>query len=58
MLFEIKDQAWLKNKEHKAPIVLAVNKKMKAKSFPEGSLILQQMEGSRRIPKDGKLTTN
>ena len=41
MLFEIKEQAQLKNKKHKALITQVINRKMKAKSFPEDLPTLQ-----------------
>ena len=37
-------------------IIKAANKKVKARSFPEGSLVLRRAEGPRRIPKERKLT--
>ena len=56
MLLEIRELAQLRNKRHKALITKSANKKLKAKSFLEGSLVLWRAEGPRKIPEKGKLT--
>ena len=56
MLLEIRETAQLRNERHKALIAKAANKKLRAKSFPEGSLVLRLADGPRRIPAEGKLT--
>ena len=58
MLPEVKEQAQLRNKKHKALIVWAANWKIIAKSFPKGSLIIQRVEGPQRILKEGKLASS
>ena len=44
-LLEVREQAHLWNKKHKTLITQATNKKMNARRFKEGSLILQQADG-------------
>ena len=53
---EIRQLAQLKNERHKALVTKATNKKLKAKNFPKGSLVLRRAEGPRKIPEEGKLT--
>ena len=55
MLLELRELTQLRNEWHKALIVKAANKKVKARSFPEGSLVLQQAKGAQRILEEGKL---
>ena len=39
LLLEVREEAKLKNEKHKALIARVVNRKIKAKNFPKGSLI-------------------
>ena len=55
MLLEIQELAQCRNERHKALIAKVTNKKVKIKSFPEGSLVMQRTEGPHRIPEEGKL---
>ena len=41
MLLETQELAQLRNEQHKAVIIKMANKKLKAKSFLEGSLVLR-----------------
>ena len=56
MLLETRELAQLRNERHKALIAKAANKKLKAKNFLEGSLVLWRVEGPQKIPEEGKLT--
>ena len=55
MLLEIWEIAQLKNEQHKKLIAKTANKKLRAKSFPEGSLVLRRADGPQKIPEEGKL---
>ena len=39
-------------------IIREINQKIKAKSFPEGSLILERVEGPHKAVMEGKLVIN
>ena len=34
------------------------NKKIRVKDFPEGLLVLRQVKGPHKVPKEGKLIVN
>ena len=55
-LLEVREQAHLWNEKYKALIAREANKKMKTRSFPEGTLILHQGHGPHRASEDKRLT--
>ena len=54
----IKEQAYLQNEKYKVLIARMINKKMKARSFLEGALVLRRVNGPHRILEEGKLEAN
>ena len=57
MLLQLRELAQLRNECHKALFARVTNKKVKTRSFPEGSLVLRCAKGPYRILEEGKLTT-
>ena len=57
-LFKIREQAHLRNEKHKALIAQTTNKRVKARNFPEGTLILRRADGPRRAHEEAKLAPN
>ena len=57
MLVKVKEQAHLISQKYKARIICVANRKVKARDFLEGSLILWIVKRPYRMLEDGKLAT-
>ena len=58
LLLEVREQAHLQNEKHKALIAWTTNKKMKARSFPEWTVVFHRVDNPHRRSKEGKLAPN